>query len=112
MPSVAIVEVAPRDGLQSHDALVDTDRKVAMIERLVAAGLTEIETTSFAHPRFGDCVLVGHSEGGGLCAHAAARRPDCVRAAVLIEPVGLPTRSSVPNRHPPPQFAPPPDRFE
>jgi hydroxymethylglutaryl-CoA lyase len=46
-----IVEVGPRDGLQSHDAFVPTERKVLLIERLVAAGLTEIEATSFAHPK-------------------------------------------------------------
>ena len=46
-----IVEVGPRDGLQSHDAFVPTERKVQLIERLVAAGLTEIEATSFAHPK-------------------------------------------------------------
>jgi hydroxymethylglutaryl-CoA lyase len=51
MSAVTITEVSPRDGLQSHDAHVETDRKVAMIERLVAAGLREIEATSFAHPR-------------------------------------------------------------
>jgi hydroxymethylglutaryl-CoA lyase len=46
-----IVEVGPRDGLQSHGAFVPTERKVQLIERLVAAGLTEIEATSFAHPK-------------------------------------------------------------
>jgi hydroxymethylglutaryl-CoA lyase len=46
-----IVEVGPRDGLQSHDAFVPTARKVRLIERLIAAGLTEIEATSFAHPK-------------------------------------------------------------
>jgi hydroxymethylglutaryl-CoA lyase len=51
MAAATIVEVGPRDGLQSHDAEVPTDRKVALIERLVAAGLTEIEATSFVSPR-------------------------------------------------------------
>jgi hydroxymethylglutaryl-CoA lyase len=51
MAAATIVEVGPRDGLQSHDAEVPTERKVALIERLVAAGLTEIEVTSFAHPK-------------------------------------------------------------
>jgi hydroxymethylglutaryl-CoA lyase len=46
-----IVEVGPRDGLQSHAEEVPTGRKVALIERLVDAGLREIEATSFAHPR-------------------------------------------------------------
>ena len=50
-PPVTVVEVGPRDGLQSLDAEIDTERKLAMIERLLDAGLREIEVTSFAHPR-------------------------------------------------------------
>jgi hydroxymethylglutaryl-CoA lyase len=50
-PSVRIVEVGPRDGLQSHTEIVPTADKVAMIERLVDAGLTDIEATSFSHPK-------------------------------------------------------------
>jgi pimeloyl-ACP methyl ester carboxylesterase len=38
----------------------------------------------------GPCVLVGHSQGGGLCARVARDRPDLVRQLVLIEPHGLP----------------------
>jgi isopropylmalate/homocitrate/citramalate synthase len=49
--AVSIVEVGPRDGLQSLDAHIDTDRKLAIIERLLDAGLTQIEVTSFAHPK-------------------------------------------------------------
>jgi hydroxymethylglutaryl-CoA lyase len=51
MARATIVEVGPRDGLQSHSEEVPTDRKIAMIDRLFAAGLTEIEATSFAHPK-------------------------------------------------------------
>lgn len=36
------------------------------------------------------CVLVGHSQGGGLRARVALARPDLVRQVVLIEPHGLP----------------------
>ena len=51
MMAARIVEVGPRDGLQSHDAEVPTDRKVALVKRLVAAGIADIEATSFAHPK-------------------------------------------------------------
>ena len=50
-PSVTIVEVGPRDGLQNEDVPVDTDTKVELVGRLVAAGTTRIETASFVHPR-------------------------------------------------------------
>jgi hydroxymethylglutaryl-CoA lyase len=49
--AVTVVEVGPRDGLQSLDAGIDTAHKLAMVTRLIEAGLTEIEVTSFAHPR-------------------------------------------------------------
>ncbi|MHC5113056.1 MAG: hydroxymethylglutaryl-CoA lyase [Planctomycetota bacterium] len=51
LPStVRVVEVGPRDGLQNEGRPVPTDVKVAFIERLAAAGLTEIEATSFVRP--------------------------------------------------------------
>lgn len=49
---VRIVEVGPRDGLQNESAPVDVALKVALIERLVAAGLREIEAGSFVSPRW------------------------------------------------------------
>ncbi len=49
---VTVVEVGPRDGLQSLDRWIDTDVKVAMIDRLSEAGFPVIEITSFASPRY------------------------------------------------------------
>lgn len=46
-----VVEVGPRDGLQNEATVVSTPAKIAFITRLVAAGLTRIEATSFVHPR-------------------------------------------------------------
>lgn len=46
-----IVEVGPRDGLQNESTLVSTEAKIRFITRLVDAGLTRIEVTSFVHPR-------------------------------------------------------------
>ncbi|MBK9128141.1 MAG: hydroxymethylglutaryl-CoA lyase [Phycisphaerales bacterium] len=48
---VRIVEVGPRDGLQNEPVPVPTATKRAFVERLVAAGLREIEVTSFVHPK-------------------------------------------------------------
>ncbi len=49
--SMTVVEVAPRDGLQSFPRRVETDTKVRIIDRLSDAGLRVIEVGSFAHPR-------------------------------------------------------------
>lgn len=59
---IKIVEVGPRDGLQSEPYTIPTSIKVALIERLADAGLTVIETTSFvsdkAVPQLSDAEAV------------------------------------------------------
>jgi hydroxymethylglutaryl-CoA lyase len=48
---VRIYEVGPRDGLQNEATAVPLETKLGFIERLVAAGLREIEATSFVSPK-------------------------------------------------------------
>ncbi|HEY3765007.1 MAG TPA: hydroxymethylglutaryl-CoA lyase [Gaiellales bacterium] len=48
---VTVYEVGPRDGLQNESAAVAAADKVALIERLAAAGLPFVEATSFVSPR-------------------------------------------------------------
>src|SRR5438552_8266009 len=48
---IAIVEVAPRDGLQAEDRTLSTDVKLELLERLADAGHTAIEATSFVSPK-------------------------------------------------------------
>lgn len=48
---ITLVEVGPRDGLQSEAALLPTARKLELIERLVAAGVRRLEVTSFVNPK-------------------------------------------------------------
>ena len=50
MDRVRIYEVGPRDGLQNEAAAIPTATKARFIERLAAAGLREIEATSFVSP--------------------------------------------------------------
>ncbi len=47
---VKIVEVGPRDGLQNEKSVIPTATKIEFIEALAAAGLSEIELTSFVRP--------------------------------------------------------------
>ncbi|MCQ1955803.1 hydroxymethylglutaryl-CoA lyase [Arthrobacter sp. zg-Y826] len=49
--SVRIYEVGPRDGLQSESAIVPTETKRELVRRLVDAGNTTVELTSFVSPR-------------------------------------------------------------
>ena len=48
---VRIYEVGPRDGLQNEATAIPLEAKLEFIDRLLAAGLTEIEATSFVSAR-------------------------------------------------------------
>src|SRR6476469_45406 len=48
--NVEVVEVSPRDGLQSEDVIVDTETKVELITRAIDAGAKRIEVCSFVNP--------------------------------------------------------------
>ena len=48
---IEIVEVSPRDGLQSEAVVVATADKLELIRRAQRAGLRRIETVSFANPK-------------------------------------------------------------
>jgi len=48
---VDIVEVGPRDGLQSEPGLFPTAGRVEFIRRVLAAGLRRVEVTSFVSPK-------------------------------------------------------------
>lgn len=50
LENARIFEVGPRDGLQNESAILSVDQKVELIERLVGAGVTDIEIGSFVHP--------------------------------------------------------------
>jgi len=49
---IRIVEVGPRDGLQSESIAVPTDVKVAYVDALSSAKLPEIEVSAFVSPRW------------------------------------------------------------
>lgn len=48
---IEIVEVGPRDGLQSESRVLPTGQKVEFIQRLAATGLQRIEVASFVNPK-------------------------------------------------------------
>lgn len=49
---VNILDVTPRDGLQNEAKPVSTRDKLVLIEKLVQAGVRDIQATSFVHPRW------------------------------------------------------------
>ncbi|MBX3605542.1 MAG: hydroxymethylglutaryl-CoA lyase [Piscinibacter sp.] len=50
--AVTLVDVGPRDGLQNEKQPVGTAHKIELVHRLQAAGLREIEVTSFVSPKW------------------------------------------------------------
>ena len=48
---VEIVDVSPRDGLQSHPILLGTSAKLELIQRLVDSGIRRMEAVSFVNPK-------------------------------------------------------------
>ncbi|MEM1260860.1 MAG: hydroxymethylglutaryl-CoA lyase [Pseudomonadota bacterium] len=51
MNTVTVVDVSPRDGLQSEHDVQSTAMKVELIQRLAAAGIRAVEATSFVNPK-------------------------------------------------------------
>ena len=49
---VQLIDVGPRDGLQNEKQPVPAAVKIELVQRLQAAGLTEIEVTSFVSPKW------------------------------------------------------------
>lgn len=81
---VDLVEVGLRDGLQNEDVIVATDRKIALIEGLVQAGITRIEAVSFVHPR-----LVPTMADAEAVMAAVPRSDDVSYAALVLNRRGL-----------------------
>jgi hydroxymethylglutaryl-CoA lyase len=104
---VTLVEVAPRDGLQSLERIYPTEVKVELVELLADAGLEKIEVTGFVHPEVipqladaGD-VLAGVRRVDG-CVYRAlvpnVRGAERAVAAGVDEVLGLITASDTYNR--------------
>jgi hydroxymethylglutaryl-CoA lyase len=49
---VQVVDVTARDGLQNEPKLVSTRDKLTLIEKLILAGVSGIQATSFVHPKW------------------------------------------------------------
>ncbi len=52
MSRVRLIEVGPRDGLQTEAKTIPTEVKVAFVDALSAAGFDEIEVSSFVSPKW------------------------------------------------------------
>ena len=74
LPSrVQIIDVGPRDGLQNEKQPVRAAVKVELVHRLQAAGLKEIEVTSYVSPKWVPQMADNHEVMAGLQRHSGVR---------------------------------------
>jgi hydroxymethylglutaryl-CoA lyase len=81
---VTLVEVGPRDGLQNEAVPVPLDIKLALVERLAAAGLPVVEAGSFVSPR-----RVPQMAGSAELYRRLTRRPGTAYPALVPNLQGL-----------------------
>ncbi|HMN22179.1 MAG TPA: hydroxymethylglutaryl-CoA lyase [Ottowia sp.] len=70
---VRIIDVGPRDGLQNEKQPVPAAAKIELIERLQAAGLTEIEATSYVSPKWVPQMADNHEVMSGITRRSGVR---------------------------------------
>jgi hydroxymethylglutaryl-CoA lyase len=74
---VKIVEVGPRDGLQNEKETIPAEVKIALIDKLTAAGFANIEAASFVSPKWVPQMATSTEVMAGI-----ARRPGVVYSAL------------------------------
>ena len=83
-PSVEVVEVGPRDGLQNEQVQMSTADKIAFVELLTAAGFRRIEVTAFVSPKWVPQMADAADLFAGL-----SRRSDVRYSALVPNRAGL-----------------------
>ena len=74
LPShVQLIDVGPRDGLQNEKQPVPAAVKIALVHRLQAAGLTEIEVTSYVSPKWVPQMADNHAVMSGITRQTGVR---------------------------------------
>ena len=74
LPSqVRIIDVGPRDGLQNEKQPVPAAVKIGLVHRLQAAGLKEIEVTSYVSPKWVPQMADNHEVMSGMTRQGGVR---------------------------------------
>ena len=74
LPSkVQLIDVGPRDGLQNEKQPVPVAVKIELVHRLQAAGLKEIEVTSYVSPKWVPQMADNHAVMSGMTRQAGVR---------------------------------------
>ncbi|MBE0588121.1 MAG: hydroxymethylglutaryl-CoA lyase [Hydrogenophaga sp.] len=70
---VQLIDVGPRDGLQNEKQPVPAAVKIELVHRLQAAGLKEIEVTSYVSPKWVPQMADNHEVMSGITRQAGVR---------------------------------------
>ncbi len=70
---VRLIDVGPRDGLQNEKQPVSAAVKIELVHRLQAAGLKEIEVTSYVSPKWVPQMADNHEVMQGIARQAGVR---------------------------------------
>ena len=81
--NVVIRDVAPRDGFQSWSEFVPTEKKLEIIEAIRAAGVGEIEITSFVNPK-----VIPQMRDAAELMKTVQHGEGCIYAALVPNPNG------------------------
>ena len=74
LPSrVQLIDVGPRDGLQNEKQPVPAAVKIELVDRLQAAGLKEIEVTSYVSPKWVPQMADNHEVMSGMTRQSGVR---------------------------------------
>ena len=70
---VRLIDVGPRDGLQNEKQPVPAAIKIELVQRLQAAGLKEIEVTSYVSPKWVPQMADNHEVMAGMARQSGVR---------------------------------------
>ena len=76
---ITLIEVGPRDGFQSETKPISTELKLNMIRKLQEAGLSNIQVTSFVHPKW----VPQMADADELCRQLTPHHGDTLSALTL-----------------------------
>lgn len=80
---VEIVDVGPRDGLQNEDVHLSPEVRAELTDRLAAAGISRVESTSFVNPK-----LVPQMAGAEEVMQGINRKPGTTYAGLVLNEKG------------------------
>jgi hydroxymethylglutaryl-CoA lyase len=91
---VVVEEQGPRDGLQNESKVVPTEKKLAIIDALIGAGVKRIQVASFVNPK----MVPQMADAESLCA-GLKKRDGIVYSMLVLNQKGMHRAANAGGRH-------------